>query len=231
MTTEPTYSIYAVEKPLKEANNAVENFLFPNTRSHSYVVLANDNTQRATGELHFIARTAKQKYLEDKHAKRFYAADYVACLLGVQDVFHKAAETVGLEGYPLYMRALEKNVDRPLSDYNKQKIRSGTQHDIENLWLGCCHRALMISKRDLKYRPIGTIIPAQNCRSGTQDIVTYLERDFSSIEFSNVSVHAKVGKNDTMTRAFGDSAVPIPPQTTREEISSKLRSLLGMELG
>jgi len=230
MPNEQTYSIYAAEKRSRKANNVIEDFLFRGKRHHSFLVLANDNTQQATAELHFLSRTANKRYPTNKLANVFYSADYVACLVGVQEAFHKAAETVGLKNYPLYLRALEKEVDTPLAEYNQQKIISGSKSTIDDLWLNCSHRALMISQADLKYRPIGTVVPTQNCRSGTQDLVESLGGNFTAFASSDILPHIKVGANNSITKAFGEKSTPPPPSTTIREVSKQLDLLRGAKI-
>ncbi len=188
------FGIYAFEKSAGDANNWLENLVYPN-RQHSYLGLVNESSHRVIAEMHLFCRTKNAEYPRTRLASAYYSADYLACTLGVQKQFSNVAAKVGLGNYQLYMRPFEKSVDSPADEFPSRPITTGrTYAEAIEEWAQTCYDMTLLSDADVPFIPIGTAAhPAINCRSGTKFGEERLDGTFEILDHEGRNAHSSVG--------------------------------------
>lgn len=203
------WSIYAIEKPIP-GRSIVDRVLFGIERHHSFLAIVDERGPKGPAiidELHFVSFRDPDRAQSAAATRAFEGAQLISESVCLGDSFRRASRWTGFERFGGQLKAIGREQRSPLGDLRFMPYVSGEPSYIAALWNNALEVALAINRSDVPFRSLGVWRDAQNCRTGTSEILR-------SIGFEFWNPLPKRERGD-MTRVFRDALQTeghVPPE-------------------
>jgi hypothetical protein len=162
------WSIYVAEDTKSKKDSLLSRVFFGKDRSHSFLMLINEDTQKTLKELHFSSFTAdgrKQTYISSRPLNMLAT---VADEFGLTASFTKVAEKIGLGKHLVRIKGTQTNGRRALKDVKSQLAFTGAPEKVMDMWNTACRATVALNREDMPFTAVGAIKAPVNCRAGTE---------------------------------------------------------------